>query len=61
MLMFGKVDRLEILTEIDRLIELHYGSYTELLELTLRDVAEIETTLQNKEQKKSLAKSGIVL
>lgn len=57
--MFGKFDRLRIMEEIDRLIGLHYGSYTELLNLTLRDIAEIETVLTDKKQKEALAKAGV--
>ena len=41
-------DRKQALMYIDKFIGLHYGSYSELIQLTVRDLAEIDIALDSK-------------
>ena len=55
MLMFVPFDRKRVLMTIDELIQKHYGSYKELITLTIKDLNEINIVLESKEAEEKLA------
>lgn len=61
MFMFGDFNYPELLDTIDTLIrDRKYGTYTELINLTIRELSNIVNTIINKEEKQKLqqAKAG---
>ena len=55
MLMFGDFNWKETLMAIDNLVrDKKYGTYTELINLTMREVSEIFKIIISKEQEKNL-------
>lgn len=56
--MWGVPNRKYYLKIIDTLINLHYGSYTELIEHTARDIDDMFIAIKSKEQQEALARAG---
>lgn len=55
MKMFSSFDRKEVLMQIDEFIKKRYGSYKELISLTLKDLNEISIAIKSKEAEAQLA------
>lgn len=55
--MFKAFDRKEILMLIDTYVQKHYGSYKELISLTMRDLIEIGIAIRSKEQEEQLSEA----
>ena len=53
--MFSSFDRKEVLMQIDEFIKKRYGSYKELISLTLKDLNEISIAIKSKEAEAQLA------
>lgn len=57
MRMFKPFDRKELLMLIDTYIQKKYGTYKELISLTLRDLIEIGIAIESKEQEQQIAEA----
>lgn len=55
--MFG-FNRKDLLMGINYLIECHYGSYNELIQLTMQELSDIHKVLKSIEQEKTLRDAG---
>lgn len=55
--MFG-FDRKNILMGINHLIECQYGSYNELIQLTIQEISDIFKVLKSIEQERALKEAG---
>lgn len=56
--MFG-FDRKAILKEIHGLIQAHYGTYTELINLTIQELHDIMKVMKSIEQEDTLSGAGL--
>ena len=57
MKMFKPLDRKELLMLVDTYIQQKYGTYKELISLTLRDLVEIGIAIESKEQEQQIAEA----
>ena len=56
--MFG-FDRKEVLKLIHSLIQAHYGTYTELINMTLQELFDILKVMKSMEQEETLTGAGL--
>ena len=56
--MFG-FNRKEIMMAINYLIEKNYGSYTELINLTIQELTDIHKVLMSIQQERALREAGM--
>lgn len=54
---YGKRKLKDILYEIDTLVKLGYGSYKDLVELSVREIRDIKIVIKSKEQERALKES----
>ena len=52
--------RKQIMKDIDDLIQRHYGSYNELIQLTQQELIDIKKVIISKQQQETLANAGLM-
>lgn len=57
--MFKSFDRKKIMLILDKLIEKKYGSYNDLIQLTIQEITDILKVLESKKQEQQINGIGL--